>query len=474
MRFSLRPAAIAACVGFLTAAAPSSGLCEEPLKSTPSERKSVHITIYNGNFGLVKEVRDLSMPKGVHDLYFEGVAALIDPTSVHIRSLDAPGDLAVLEQNFEYDLVSPAKLMEKYLGMLVELVQEEEGNRKVVEAKLIGTEGGYVYEIDGKVAINPPGRVVLPSLPKGLISKPSLVWKLENGRERHTVEATYLTNGINWKADYVAVLSGDDRNMDLSGWVTIDNQSGAIYEDAALKLVAGDVNRVQPERVARVMEMSDALGAGKQAFEEEAFFEYHLYTLGRKTTIKNNQTKQIALLDAGGVAVEKSYVYTSYGRYYVARMGGPDKETKVGVYLKLDNSKRNNLGMPLPRGLVRVYKRDADGSLQFVGEDQIDHTPEDETIRVKMGDAFDIVGERVQTDYKVLGTNTYETSFKTTLRNHKDENVVVSVIEQLTGDWEIVAKSHSYVKESSHRVRFDVPVERKSSADLTFTVRVRY
>jgi len=453
---------------------------DEPLKSSPSSQESLHITIYNQNFGLVKDVRKLSIPTGMQNLWFEGVAAQIDPTSVSIRSLTAPGKLSVLEQNFEYDLISPTRLMQKYLGQTVELIRTIENEDKTVDetvkAKLIGTEGGYVYEIDGKIAVNPPGRVVLPSLPKGLISEPSLVWLLDNGRKDHTVEASYLTNGISWKADYVAVLAQDDKKVDLSGWVTIDNRSGTTYENATLKLVAGDVNRVQPERPRERMIVAESMSAaGRPSFEEESFFEYHLYTLGRKTTVKDNQTKQIGLLEASEIEVEKSFVYAAKGRYFVSQMRGPDKSTKVGVYVSFDNTKKNNLGMPLPKGTVRMYKKDSDGALQFVGEDRVDHTPEDETIRLRMGNAFDIVAERVQMDYKVLASgHLYESAYKVTIRNHKEEDVVVQVVEQLMGDWEITAKSHAFEKESSHRIRFDIPVERKSSTELTYTVRIKY
>lgn len=466
-------AALWAALTVLLLAVPS--VAEEPARSTPADQKSLHITIYNQNFGLVKDVRQLNLPRGIQNVWFEGVAVQIDPTSVSIRSLDAPDKLSVLEQNFEFDLISPAKLMYKYLGQTVELVRTIEDREETVEAKLIGTDGGYVYEIDGKIAINPPGRVVLPSLPKGLISKPSLVWLLDNGRDKHTVEATYLTNGINWKADYVAVLSKDDMLVDVSGWVTIDNQSGVTYENATLKLVAGDVNRLQPERQMPRMAMEATMTNGGRQFKEETFFEYHLYTLGRPATVKDRQTKQIGLLEASGIGVEKTFVYASNGHYYLSRMGGPDTGTKVGVYMSFDNSEKNNLGMPLPKGVVRMYKKDKDGSLQFVGEDRIDHTPEDERIRLRMGNAFDIVAERVQTDYKVLASgHLYESSYKVTIRNHKDEDVTVQVVEQMMGDWEVLDKSHAFEKESSHRIRFDVPVERKGSVELTYTVRVKY
>lgn len=446
-------------------------------RSTPDEQSSVALTIYNDDLGLVKDVRTISLPRGVVDLWFEGVAARIDPTSVHIRSLDAPDDLSVLEQNFEYDLISPERLMEKYVGKTMQLVRFIDNKEDRIEAKLLGTNSGYVYEIDGKIAINPWGRVELPSLPEGLISEPSLVWMLRNERDKHTIEASYLTGGISWKANYVVVLAANDRNLDLTGWVTIDNHSGATYKDATLKLVAGDVNRVYPQAVGRMaMAKMSAVAIDQVAgFQEESFFEYHLYTLGRKATVKDNQTKQMSLLEASDIGVEKTFVYAPQYNYFFSRMTGVDKNTKIGVYLGLENSKRNGLGMPLPKGIVRVYKKDNDGALQFIGEDQIDHTPEDEKLRIRMGNAFDIVAERTQTDFTVLSSgHLYRSSYKVQIRNHKEEDITVSVLELMSGDWEIERNSHGFEKEASHRVRFDIPVEAKGSTDLTYTVLIRY
>ena len=454
--------------------APASALVSA--KSTAADQKSVSITIYNDNLGLVKDIRSLELKNGVQNLWFEGVAGQIDATSVHIRSVDAANSLRVLEQNFEYDLISPEKLMEKYLGQTVELVTMNGDKEETVRAKLIGTQGGTVYELEnGKIAVNPPGRVVLPALPSGLVSKPSLVWMLESSKAKQTVEASYLTGGIGWKADYVAVLAADDSKLDLSGWVTINNQSGATYHDAALKLVAGDVNRVQPQPTYVMNDALQARGAvaKERQFQEESFFEYHLYTLERKATLKDNQTKQIELLSAENAAARKSFVIQPQYSYWYYRNDQVEKP-KVGVYISVENSKKNEMGMPLPKGVVRVYKQDSKGDLQFVGEDAIDHTPEDETIRIKMGDAFDVVAERAQTSFEVLSSgHLYRSSYKVTLRNHKSESITVSVVDLLAGDWTITASSHKYDKETASRVRFDIPVASKGSAELTYTVEVR-
>lgn len=476
-RRGLQVSALGACLIALSGVAGAGDARAASRKSTAEDQKSLSITVYNSNLGLVKDVRRIKLPRGIVNLNFEGVASQIDPTSVHIRSLDHSGNLSVLEQNFEYDLISPAKLMEKYLGHRVELVQRKDKKEATVSALLLGNSGGYVYEIDGKIAVNPQGRVVLPEIPEGLISRPTLIWLLENGRSEHTIEASYLTGGISWKSDYVLVLAENDKSIDLAGWVTIDNRSGAAYANASLKLVAGDVHRATPDR-GRFPEASiamDRAAAKASQFVERGFFEYHLYTLQRRSTIKNNQTKQINLLEAENTSVKKVFVYEPRVPYWFSAMSGPDKRSKVGVFLEFDNTKQNHLGMPLPKGTVRVYKRDSEGDLQFIGEDAIDHTPEDETVRVKMGEAFDIVAERVQTRFKVLRSgHLYESSYKVEVRNHKDRAVVVSVSEVVPGDWEILDASRDYVKDSSNRIHFDLPVARKGSAQLTYTVRIRY
>ncbi len=441
--------------------------------SSPRDQQSVSVTVYNDNLGLIKDVRKLDMPKGIFSLAFEGVASGIDPTSVSIRSLDDPGALNILEQNFEYDLISPKKLMEKYLGKEIELVSKTTDGLKTDRARLIGTEGGYVYEIEGKIAINPAGKVVLPRLPEGLISKPSLIWLLDNRVRKQMIEASYLTKGISWRTDYVMVLSENDSQMDMSGWITVANRSGATYKNAILKLVAGDVHRVQPEQPAR--RPPETLGfemSRGPIVRESALFEYHMYSVARKTTLKNNQTKQIRMLDAAGVPVSKQYVYTPTRPYFFSTMVNPDISKKVGVFLKFMNEKKNGLGMPLPKGVVRVYKKDDDGSLEFLGEDRIDHTPEDEKLRIKIGEAFDIVAERIQTEFRKF-KNSFESAYKITIRNHKKQDIVVSVIERLGGDWKIEQQSHEYTKESASRVRFDVPVKSKGESILTYRVAVK-
>ncbi len=281
-----------------------------PLSITRDDQREVMVTIYNGNLGLVKDLREVRLDSGLLEAQFMDVAALIDPTSVHLKSLTDPTGLRILEQNYEFDLLTSQKLMEKYVGRKVRLYQS---NGSFQEATLLSTQGP-VYEINGQIHMGHFGNVVLPSLPENLVSKPTLVWMLRNAKAApQKVEASYLTGGINWKADYVMVINPADNRSDLTGWVTIDNKSGATYKNAALKLVAGDINRALDRgRAGRVMELAAQNAPASKAerdFKSEGFFEYHLYTLDGRTTIKDNQTKQLALMAASDVPVDKHFIY---------------------------------------------------------------------------------------------------------------------------------------------------------------------
>ena len=448
-----------------------------PLTSTLKDQQSVSITIYNSNIGLVKDTRLIDLKSGVLELNFMDVAAKIDPTTVHIKSLLNGSSLNVLEQNYEYDLLSPQKLLEKFVGQKVQLatINPETKKEEIVEATLLSTQGGNIFQIGDKIHVGHHGRILLSKVPENLIPQPTLVWMLENRYSKpQKLEASYLTSGINWKADYVAVLNKLDTLTDLTGWVTIDNRSGATYQNALLKLVAGDIHRVQPEMK---MDYARPMAAAKEAspqFKEESFFEYHLYTLDRRTTIKDNQTKQMTLLDANQVPIKKLFIFSGSPQYYYYQMDQGSNKQKIGVFLELENTKKNNLGIPLPKGTIRVYKEDKDGSLQFVGEDRIDHTPKDEKFKIKIGEAFDVVGERVQTDYKRLGRNLFEVAFEVSLRNHKKEDIKVLVEEPIPGDWEMLSNTHSYERLSAHLIRFEVPVEKDKEVKVKYRIRFRY
>jgi hypothetical protein len=435
----------------------------------------VMVTIYNGNLGLVKDVRQTRLPTGLHETEFTDVAAQIDPTTVHLKSLTDPTGLRILEQSYEYDLLSSAKLMEKYVGRMVRLYNTD---GTYLEAKLLST-AGPVFEINGQIHLGHNGRLVLPSLPENLVSKPTLVWLLRNalaGPQR--VEASYLTGGITWKADYVMVLDATDTKADVTGWVTIDNRSGATYANAALKLVAGDVNRApdsrRPQRALEMAAKAASMQDAARDFTSEGFFEYHLYTLDGRTTLKDNQTKQLTLMSAADVPVVKQLIYYGAQDYYRTSYGVPMSNQKVGVYLDIKNATEHRLGVPLPKGKVRVYKADASGSQQFVGEDWIDHTPKDERVKIKMGDAFDLVGERTQKDFRKIAPHLYEVEWEIALRNHKKADQTVTVIEPVPGDWQVVTSTHAWEKPEAHTLKFQIPVTKEGASKLTYRVRLRF
>jgi hypothetical protein len=450
------------------------------MSSTLEDQTNMALTIYNVNLGLVKDQRQIRLGQGVGDLRFMDVAAQIIPTSVHIKSLTDAGSLQVLEQNYEYDLLNPQKLLDKYVGKEVKLCTKNPYTEReeLVTATLLSNNGQPIFRINDEITFGHPGRIIFPGVPENLNAKPTLVWMLDNRLPSQKVEASYLTNGISWRSDYVVTLNDRDDRADLSGWVTIDNHSGTNYKNARLKLVAGDVNRVKDKHEyedgmlrAAVME---AKAAPAKQFREESFFEYHIYTLERPATIKDNQTKQISLIAADGIGVRKELVYYGSNHYYYSRYGEPVSNQKIGIYVEILNKKENNLGLPLPKGTVRVYKADSAGSLQFIGEDSIDHTAKDEKIRVKLGEAFDVAATRKQTDWKKIAYDTYEAAFEVSLRNHKKEDVVVRVVEPVPGDWTMLNSSHDWKKSEAFAAEFSVPVPKDREVKLTYRVRMRY
>ena len=346
-------------------------------------------------------------------------------------------------------------------------------------AVLLSNNSGQVWQIDDQIVINPTGiaEIRFDKLPADLIAKPTLVWTLINtGADTHTIEASYLTQGLGWRADYVVVVNQNDTKADLNGWVTINNNSGATYRNAELKLVAGDVNRVQEQREVAMdaMRMKSVQVAQAPQFQEQSFFEYHLYSLQRPTTMKNNETKQISLLSAANFAVKKELVLNGQPFYFQGYNNpGEAIKEKVGVFVEFKNSKENSLGQPLPAGIVRVYKADTTNAQQFIGESRIDHTPKDESVRVKLGDAFDVVAERKQVDYKAISRRIIEYAYEIRIRNHKEEPITVVVNEPIGGDWEIVNSSFPAQKTAAFAARFNVPVVKDGEAVLTYRVRVK-
>jgi hypothetical protein len=457
--------------------------------SATKPEEGVALTVYNQNFGVVREKRKVEVNEKLGTIRFTDVAAQIDGTSVHFKSLTDP-QATVLEQNYEYDLVSADKLLQKYIDKTIAVLTKD-GSRYA----------GNLLSFDGnQLVLRQPGEkgeivmvqrgdnvkdIQFGSLPEGLITKPTLVWKLATEKiGTQLVEVAYQTAGLSWQADYNAVLNAKDTQLDLSGWVTINNQSGATYKEARLKLIAGDVRRVQPPPAAAgsMRGLAKMAVAEEQGFAEKAFFEYHLYTLGRPTTVAQSQTKQIELLKSSDVPVKKIFLYEGAPQYRFfgglqtqPSYGSEESNKKVNVVIEVKNSKENRMGMPLPKGKVRLYKRDeADAALEFVGEDQVDHTPKDETIKLHVGDAFDVVGERKRTNFNVdSGRKIMTESFEIRVRNHKEEGVEVLVKETLYrgNNWEIVESNPKFVKYDSNTIHFPVKLEKDAEQVITYTVR---
>lgn len=465
--------------------AATNATAQNTLTTTATDRRSVNVTIYNSNVGLVRETRMLQLPLGRTALRFADVAAQIRPETVHLASLTASDSLNILEQNYQYDLLNPAKLMDKYVGREVTLVlRRYENSTEIltpVQAVLLSNNNGQVWRISGQIVINPSNiaETRFPDLPQNLVATPTLVWDVENRSDAaQTVEASYLTAGMNWKADYVLVVNASDTLGDLQGWVTLANTSGVGFDNARLQLVAGNLNRaLETDELRSLAGARDDMPASRARpqFQEQSFFEYHLYTLQRPASIREQETKQVTLLEAAGFKVAKEFVVDGLPQYYRSYNNpGQAIPQKVGVFMQFRNSQQNKLGMPLPAGTIRLYKKDEQDGQQFIGEDRIDHTPKDEDIRVKVGDAFDIVAERKQTDYKVISSYIYEYAYEITIRNHKNVPITVIVNEPIDSDWRMLSSNFPAEKTEAFAARFRVPVAKDGETKLVYRVRVKY
>lgn len=466
------------------AADPTSAHPAETQDSTTTldDQTELAVTVYNSDIALVRDVRSLQLPRGSFDLRFMDIAATVNPATVHFRSVTEPSRVSVLEQNYEYDLLDPDKLLRKYVGRDVTLVRnrQEAGStrQEEVTARLLSYNSGPIWQIGGEIVTGlGADHIRFPELPDNLYTRPTLIWTLQNdGAARHRVEASYLAGKLSWSADYVLTVARDDTAADLDGWVTVTNGSGTSFRNARLQLVAGDLNRVRQaiaERFAK-MEARDAAAPAAQMVQE-AFSDYHLYTLERKTTINNSQTKQVSMLNGTGVPITKRYVVDGHAFYYhnAQHPGAPIKDV-VQVFYQFKNESKANLGMPMPAGVVRVYQSDSKGGVQFVGEDHINHTPKDETLRLKIGNAFDVVCERNQVDFEKIASSTYEVEYEITLRNHKTTPVIVDVNEPIGGTWRMLRSSHEWTKTAAWASQFTVPVAAEGTATVKYRVRVIY
>jgi hypothetical protein len=401
----------------------------------------------------------------------------MQPETALLQSVTAPGRLSVLEQNFNYDLLSPQKLLEKYVGRDVDVVRFDPrtGERRSERARVLATNDGVVLRYADRIETSVNGTLSFPSLPPDLRDRPTLVTDVSNAADgEQDVELTYLSGGLSWKADYTAQLSASDDRVDLRGLITLQNASGTEYRDAAVQLVAGDVNVVQPQLKTLGRAMAAVVPAPRQV-SEQALFEYHLYTLGRRTTIGNNQTKQVELLTAPSVPVTKTLELRGQPYYYQSASGDLGTRLKIGTFVTFRNQ-GGSLGIPLPKGSVRVYKRDSAGTAQFVGSDEIDHTPKGETVRLHLGDSFDVTASKKQTDFRVVDTknSVYESAYEIVVRNAKKTPETVTVVEPIPGDWTVTSSSLPYHKTSSSTATWSVHVPPGSSTMLAYRVRIKF
>jgi hypothetical protein len=450
--------------------------------SNLNDQTDLAITVYNSNIALVRDVRQLTLPTGSFRLKFMDIAATVNPATVHFRSLTEPDKLGVIEQNYEYDLLEPAKLLHKYVGKEVTLVRtyQDSGTtkREEIKATLLSDNNGPVWKIGNDIVTGMYAESYrFPEVPANLYDRPTLLMSLDNsGARKHQIEASYLATNLSWNSDYVLTVARDDKAADLDGWVTLANNSGTAFRNARLQLVAGELNRIQPS--APMAMKADAVNgrmAKEMQFQQESFSEYHLYSLGRRTSVEDKETKQISLLQGTGVPVEKVFVVNGQNFYYHNQYspGSPQKDP-VMVFYKFKNEEKAGLGMPLPAGNLRVYQKDSKGGILFIGEDHIDHTPKDETVTVHIGNAFDVVAERKQTDYKRIDTHVWEMEFEITLRNHKDSPITVEVNEPIGGDWEMLSSTYKFTKTAAWAAQFKVPVAKDGTSVLKYRIRAKW
>jgi hypothetical protein len=447
-----------------------------------NDQTDLAVTVYNSNIALIRDVRQLQLPSGSFRLKFMDIAATVNPATVHFRSLTEPEKVDVVEQNYEYDLLEPNKLLNKYVGKEVTLVRTYMDNgttkHEEIKATLLANNNGPVWKIGNDIVTGAYGETYrFPEVPANLYDRPTLLMSLENsGSRKQTIETSYLANNLSWNSDYVLTVGRDDKAADLDGWVTLINNSGTAFHNAKLQLVAGDLNRVpQGGIVGGVVAREAMLAKAAPQFQQESFSEYHLYSLGRRTSVEDKETKQISLLEGSGIPVEKLFVVNGQNFYYRnAQAPGAALKDPVMVFYKFKNEQKGGLGIPLPAGNIRVYQKDSKGGLLFIGEDHIDHTPKDELVTVKIGNAFDVVAERKQTDFKKIADRVYEMEFAITLRNHKDTPVTVQVNEPIGGDWEMLSSTYEATKTAAFAAQFNVPVKPSGESVLKYRVRVHW
>lgn len=449
-----------------------------------SDQTAVAVTIYNENLALVKDARNVTLDSGFNRLAFRGVSARMRPETALLRNPDEAGRLNILEQNFDFDLLTPQKLLEKYVGKNIRLasMNPATGVETIEDATVLSTNNGVVVRIGDRIETNPRGRYIFDRVPDNLRDKPTLVIQLNSKKAgEQPLELSYLTGGLSWKADYVAELNEDDDRLDLMGWVTLNNVSGTAFNNTKLQLVAGDVNQVREmmPAIAKMARSEIVMEDAMSKMSEENLFEYHLYTLDRLTSLADNQTKQVSLLTAANVPVHKQFLLQGNDYYYRSSYGDIGQKIKIGVFVKFKNDEEAGLGLPLPKGIVRVYKKDTAGNAQFVGEDSIDHTPKREEVNLKLGDAFDITADKKQTLFRKSNATAqyvyaFESAYRIEIKNAKTEPVTVVVREPIPGDWKMLEESHAHKKVAAGTAEWNIEIPAEGSEVLEYRTLVRF
>jgi len=462
------------------------------IRSTLGDQQSVAVTIYNNNLALVKDQRKVKLNSGLNSLALRDVSAQMRPETALLRSLSHSGSLNTLEQDFDFDLLTPQKLLEKYVGKTVSIIKTNPatGLETTEQATVLSANNGTVLKIGNRIETGLPAntsRIVYGDVPENLRDRPTLVTKLNSKTSaEQMVELSYLTGGLGWKADYVAELNAKEDSLDLSGWVTLTNTSGATYSNAKLQLVAGNVNLINSNVHTKQIAYgaTDALGASPAPMKAESLFEYHLYTLDHPTTIAENQTKQVALLSAFGIPARKELVLRGASHYYSSSYSNLGQKLKVSTFIEFDNKEASKLGIPIPKGVIRAYKKDNLENAQFIGEDNIEHVAKNETVRFKAGESFDVTATKKQTDFKFLQnpvdqsnrvkTRTYESAYEVVLKNAKKERISITVEEPIPGDWQMLFLSHPNQKASSNTAVWKIEIPAEGKTTLSYRVQVKY
>jgi hypothetical protein len=446
--------------------------------STVADRDGLNVTIYNGGTALIHDRRRMTLRTGLNQIAWRDVSAFMDPTSALLQSTGSGNPIHVVEQNFDFDLLDSGTVLQKYVGKTVKVLHEARfaGERDSEETARIlsANNGSVVLQYGNRIETELRGHILYPRLPSGFRDRPTLVLDLDSDHAGfRTLDLSYLTSGLTWRVDYVGALSADEKSLSLAGLVTLSNTSGVDYDDARLQLVAGNVNIAQPESAGlkTIAHITNVVSAAQPT--EESYFEYHLYTMPRRTTILDKQTKQIALLSAQGVPVQKTLELRGLAYYYQGPAPDLGDRLRVGVYVTFRN-RGGDLGIPLPGGIVRIYKNDSRGLSQFVGSDSIDHTPRNETVRLHLGDSFDVTARKRQTDFHLLGPCYADSSYEIVISNAKDVAQDVLVVEPIPGDWTIVSENMPHTKSSSSTASWNVLVPADASSTLTYTSQVKW